>query len=171
MSTSSAPSTRTAPVAARSSHATPGDSPSPRHHGAHARRVQQILRSHGVRTVITIDPHTTHMLRTVYPTLLGDFDVTVRSYLEVLAERNGAAVAAPAARSSCTTRASSLATRAWWRSRGCSSVVRASRCSSRGTHASARGAAADRRSRYIRTRRWRLRASGSTSSARSPISP
>lgn len=52
---------------------------------AHARRVQAVLRRHGVRTAITIDPHTTHMLRTIYPTLLDGWDVDVRSYLEVLA--------------------------------------------------------------------------------------
>jgi Fe-S oxidoreductase len=63
---------------------------------AHARRVQQILRTHRVRTLITIDPHTTHMLRTIYPALLGDFDVTVRTYLEVLAERDGERAVAPA---------------------------------------------------------------------------
>jgi hypothetical protein len=56
---------------------------------AHARRVHEIFRKHGVRTVITIDPHTTNMLRSVYPALLKDYDVDVRSYLEVLAERNG----------------------------------------------------------------------------------
>jgi Fe-S oxidoreductase len=64
---------------------------------AHARRVHATFREHGVRTVITIDPHTTNMLRSVYPTLLEDYDVEVRSYLEVLAEREGEA-AAPATR-------------------------------------------------------------------------
>jgi Fe-S oxidoreductase len=54
---------------------------------AHARRVAAIFRAHGVREVITIDPHTTTMLRTVYPKLVPDYDVRVRSYLEVLAER------------------------------------------------------------------------------------
>jgi len=53
----------------------------------HAARVRDLLRSHGVRRAITVDPHTTHMLRHVYPKVLGDFDVEVRSYLEVLAER------------------------------------------------------------------------------------
>lgn len=54
---------------------------------AHARRVVAVLRKHGVREVITIDPHTTTMLRTVYPKLVDGYDVRVRSYLEVLAER------------------------------------------------------------------------------------
>jgi Fe-S oxidoreductase len=46
-----------------------------------------MLRRHGVREVITIDPHTTNMLRSVYPGLVDGFDLRVRSYLEVLAER------------------------------------------------------------------------------------
>ena len=52
-----------------------------------ARRVAAVFAKHGVREVITIDPHTTHMLRSVYPELLDKFDVRVRTYLEVLAER------------------------------------------------------------------------------------
>jgi len=54
---------------------------------AHARRVQHVLRRHGVRRVITIDPHTTSMLRSVYPKLLDGWDLEVCSYLELLAER------------------------------------------------------------------------------------
>ena len=46
-----------------------------------------MLRRHGVREVITIDPHTTNMLRSVYPKLVNGYDVRVRTYLEVLAER------------------------------------------------------------------------------------
>lgn len=65
---------------------------------AHAQRVHATLRRHGVRTVITIDPHTTNMLRSVYPGLVDGWDVTVRSYLEVLAERDGATVAVPSGR-------------------------------------------------------------------------
>jgi Fe-S oxidoreductase len=53
---------------------------------SHARRIAAIFRAHGVRQVITIDPHTTTMLRTVYPGLVDGYDVRVRSYLEVLAE-------------------------------------------------------------------------------------
>ena len=52
----------------------------------HARRVVEAFRSHGVKNVITVDPHTTHMLRTVYPRFVEGFDLRVRSYLEVLAE-------------------------------------------------------------------------------------
>ena len=54
---------------------------------APARRVAEVLRKHGVHQVITLDPHTTTMLRTVYPQLVEGYDVRVRSYLEVLAER------------------------------------------------------------------------------------
>lgn len=53
----------------------------------HARRLAGVFRARGVREVITVDPHTTTMLRSVYPSLVEGFDVRVRSYLEVLAER------------------------------------------------------------------------------------
>ena len=52
----------------------------------HARTVQAAFKKHGVKRVITIDPHTTTMLRTVYPKILTGYDVEVRSYLEVLVE-------------------------------------------------------------------------------------
>jgi len=53
---------------------------------AHARKVQAVLEKHGVKRVITVDPHTTDMLRTVYPKVLEGFGVEVKSYLEVLAQ-------------------------------------------------------------------------------------
>lgn len=52
----------------------------------HAGRVHATLRKHGVQRVITLDPHTTNMLRSVYPTMIEGFDIEVESYLEVLAE-------------------------------------------------------------------------------------
>jgi Fe-S oxidoreductase len=55
---------------------------------AHVRRVDGVFRKHGVKTVITIDPHTTNMLRSVYPKLLPDYGVQVKTYLEVLAEKD-----------------------------------------------------------------------------------
>jgi Fe-S oxidoreductase len=58
----------------------------------HAQHVYALLQAHGVEEVITVDPHTTHLLRTVYPTILPGFTLRVRTYLEVLAERNLAAV-------------------------------------------------------------------------------
>jgi Fe-S oxidoreductase len=51
----------------------------------HARRVKDLLEATGVRRIITVDPHTTNMLRHVYPEVLGDFNIPVESYLEVLA--------------------------------------------------------------------------------------
>jgi len=53
----------------------------------HAKKVHAVFRKYGVKTVITIDPHTTTMLRTVYPKILKGYDVEVCSYLEVLAEK------------------------------------------------------------------------------------
>jgi Fe-S oxidoreductase len=50
-----------------------------------AKRILDRFRKHGVRDVITVDPHTTNMLRAVLPGLVDGFDVRVRSYLEVLA--------------------------------------------------------------------------------------
>ena len=53
----------------------------------HAKKVHAIFKKRGVRTVITIDPHTTTMLRSVYPNILKGYDIEVKSYLEVLAEK------------------------------------------------------------------------------------
>ena len=58
----------------------------------HARRVYAALKAHGVRELITVDPHTTNMLRTIYPKIVPGFDLKVRTYLEVLAERPPAPV-------------------------------------------------------------------------------
>ena len=55
---------------------------------SHARRVFETFRRNGVRRVITVDPHTTNILRDVYPKFIKDFDIEVKSYLEVLAEKN-----------------------------------------------------------------------------------
>jgi len=52
----------------------------------HACKVAGVLRAHGVKRVITADPHTTNMLRSVYPVVVEEFGVEVKSYLEVLAE-------------------------------------------------------------------------------------
>ena len=54
---------------------------------AHAKHVYQVLKEAGVKRLITVDPHTTNMLRSVYPKYVPGFDLQVQSYLEVLAER------------------------------------------------------------------------------------
>lgn len=66
----------------------------------HARRVAEVFRRHGVKRLITVDPHTTHMLREVFPRFVPGFDLEVRSYLDVLAETE--AIPAPSASSNGT---------------------------------------------------------------------
>ena len=50
-----------------------------------ARTVFRTLKAAGARTVVTTDPHTTFMLREVYPRFVPGFDLDVRHYLQVLA--------------------------------------------------------------------------------------
>jgi len=54
----------------------------------HARRVYEVFRKNGVRCVITVDPHTTSILRDVYPKFVQGFDLEVKNYMEVLAEQD-----------------------------------------------------------------------------------
>jgi Fe-S oxidoreductase len=56
--------------------------------GIHARRVFELFRKNGVRCVITVDPHTTSILREVYPKFVNGFDLEVKNYMEVLAEQD-----------------------------------------------------------------------------------
>ena len=56
--------------------------------GIHARRVFEVFRKNGVHSVITVDPHTTSILRDVYPKFVQGFDLEVKNYMEVLAERD-----------------------------------------------------------------------------------
>jgi len=52
----------------------------------HAQRVFDVFKRNGVKTVITVDPHTTNMLRSVYPKYVDGYELEVKSYLEVLTE-------------------------------------------------------------------------------------
>jgi Fe-S oxidoreductase len=54
---------------------------------SHVGKVYRLLKDRGVERVITVDPHTTHMLREVYPTYVRGFDIEVKHYLELLWER------------------------------------------------------------------------------------
>jgi hypothetical protein len=54
----------------------------------HAHKVYERFRQLGVKHIITVDPHTTLMLRSVYPKIIEDYQLEVRSYLEVLAQQN-----------------------------------------------------------------------------------
>ena len=56
--------------------------------GLHAQRVYNVFRENGVRRVITVDPHTTNVLRDVYPKFVQGFDIEVTSYLEVLVDKD-----------------------------------------------------------------------------------
>lgn len=51
-----------------------------------ARRVYKTFKNSGVKRVITVDPHTTNMLRSVYPGVIDGFDIEVTNYLELLAQ-------------------------------------------------------------------------------------
>lgn len=53
-----------------------------------ANRVYRTFKDNGIKRIITVDPHTTNMLRTVYPRIIDGFNLEVKSYLEVLAERH-----------------------------------------------------------------------------------
>lgn len=55
--------------------------------GEHAKKVYSMLKKHNVKNIITVDPHTTNMMRSVYPEFIKDYDITVKSYLEVLLEK------------------------------------------------------------------------------------
>jgi hypothetical protein len=52
-----------------------------------ANLVYQTLKSANVKRLITVDPHTTKMMRTVFPKIIPEFNIKVQSYLEVLADR------------------------------------------------------------------------------------
>jgi Fe-S oxidoreductase len=55
---------------------------------AHAVKVYRSFKKNNVKNVITVDPHTTNMLRSVYPGIIKGYDLNVKSYLEVLWERD-----------------------------------------------------------------------------------
>lgn len=54
---------------------------------AHARKVYGVFKKYNVKNVITVDPHTTNMVRSVYPTFIKGCDLNVKSYMEVLVEQ------------------------------------------------------------------------------------
>lgn len=61
---------------------------------AHARKVFATLKKRGVKQLITIDPHTTNMMRSVYPKLVPGYDIQVKTYLEALLEKDPQALKA-----------------------------------------------------------------------------
>ncbi len=52
-----------------------------------AKRVYKVFKERGVKKIITVDPHTTYVLRNVYPKFIEGFDLEVQSYIEILSER------------------------------------------------------------------------------------
>ena len=52
----------------------------------HITKVYKTLKENNVKKVITVDPHTTNMLREVFPEKIKDFDIEVKSYIEVITE-------------------------------------------------------------------------------------
>ncbi len=52
--------------------------------GIQAERVWRAFKKNNVKRVVTIDPHTTRVLRDAYPRYVDGFDVEVKNYLEIL---------------------------------------------------------------------------------------
>ena len=52
----------------------------------HARKVVEIFKRYGVKKIYTIDPHTHHILKFVYPMYVDNFDFEIIHYFEVLAD-------------------------------------------------------------------------------------
>lgn len=58
--------------------------------GPHAERVYKIFKDKGVKKVICVDPHTTNMLREVFPKYLPGYGLEVAHYLEVISPESEA---------------------------------------------------------------------------------
>jgi len=54
---------------------------------AHAQKVWEVFLRHNIKQIITMDPHTTFMLRKVMPDLVPGFDIKVIHYAQLLMER------------------------------------------------------------------------------------
>lgn len=54
----------------------------------HVRNVVRIFARNKVKNIITLDPHTTFMLRKIFPELVPGFDLNIRHYTEILIERD-----------------------------------------------------------------------------------
>ena len=51
----------------------------------HIQSVYELLKTQGVEQVITVDPHTTCMMREIYPKYIEHYDIKVEHYMEFLA--------------------------------------------------------------------------------------
>lgn len=54
----------------------------------HARKLFNVFKQHGVKKIITIDPHTNYVLKFIYPKYVKEFNFNVENYLEILARSN-----------------------------------------------------------------------------------
>ena len=50
----------------------------------HIKKVYSLLKSHNVKKVIGVDPHTVFMLKEIYPKYIENYDIEVKNYLEIL---------------------------------------------------------------------------------------
>jgi Fe-S oxidoreductase len=50
----------------------------------YARRAAEYFKKHGVRRIITVDPHTHYVLEKIYPKYVEGFDIEVVSYLDLI---------------------------------------------------------------------------------------
>ncbi|MFW5944876.1 MAG: heterodisulfide reductase-related iron-sulfur binding cluster [Bacteroidota bacterium] len=53
----------------------------------HVKQVASFFVSQGFEKIITLDPHSTFMLKEIYPELAQDFNIQVKNYIEILANR------------------------------------------------------------------------------------
>jgi Fe-S oxidoreductase len=60
------------------------------HIEGHIQRIYELLKAHGVKRVIGVDPHTVFMLSKVFPRYIKDYDIEVRHYLEILSGKSEA---------------------------------------------------------------------------------
>ncbi len=51
----------------------------------HSEKVLGVFKKHGIKKIITIDPHTTHVMKNVYPMIMDEFNMEVVNYLELIA--------------------------------------------------------------------------------------
>jgi Fe-S oxidoreductase len=50
----------------------------------HIKKVYRLLKSHNVKRIIGVDPHTVFMMREIYPKYIEGFNIEVNHYLEIL---------------------------------------------------------------------------------------
>ena len=56
----------------------------------HIKKAYSLLKSHNVKKVIGVDPHTVFMLKEIYPKYVDNYDIEVKHYLEILCENKDA---------------------------------------------------------------------------------